>query len=77
MKYRDKIICLFSVLVCGFGFMGGLLISYDNLMTDKSCPSLGFIPACYVVAIGYALMLIATIIKKEGTLLQVGCLYLY
>lgn len=47
------------------GFIGALKVSYENL-TGNPCPHVFFVPVCYAVLIGYALMVLSVIINHNG-----------
>ena len=55
---------LVKVILCSFitlGLYGAASVSYTTITGTAPCPSVGFVPACFVVFIGYLLMLIASI----------------
>jgi len=59
-----KNILRFSVIILGaVGFLGVTQISYVHAIGQESCPILGSIPACYLIFIGYA-MVIASMLPK-------------
>ena len=45
------------------GLYGAFNVSYDTLTGVAPCPSVVGIPACFVVFIGYSLMLIAVVLQ--------------
>ncbi len=51
---------LFALLATGL--YGAASVSYTTITGVAPCPTVGFIPACFVVFIGYLFMLIATIL---------------
>ena len=48
-----------------FGFVSVAKVSFDNF-TGSACPSLLFVPVCYIVTVAYGLMLGALIINHSG-----------
>ena len=46
-----------------FGFIQGLTLSVDQLATGDACPSIGPLPACYLVAIAYGLASVAWLMR--------------
>jgi len=49
----------------GVGLYGALSVSYVTITGTSPCPSIGGIPACYVVLFGYSMMLLATLLHKH------------
>jgi len=49
-----------------FGFVGGLNLSYQNYQ-GTLCPHLGLVPVCYVVTLAYGLMILAIIVRHDGS----------
>jgi hypothetical protein len=41
--------------LCGIGLFGAASITYEHAMGIESCPTLGPVPACYIVLSGYGL----------------------
>jgi len=60
-KFND--IALWVLLLIGFAY--AVLVSYRNLSGDP-CPSIGPVPACYLVLISYALMILSLIVSRNG-----------
>ncbi len=48
----------------GLGWIGGLLVSIDTITGADACPEIGFVPACYVVLLGYSLMLVSAALPR-------------
>lgn len=48
-----------------FGFVSVAKVSFDNF-TGSACPSLLFVPVCYIVTVAYGLMLASLIINHNG-----------
>ena len=48
-----------------FGFISGLQLSIANAM-GTTCPSLLFLPVCYLVTVAYGLMLISLFISAQA-----------
>lgn len=44
-----------------FGAIAGINLSISHLSTGETCPIIGPLPACYLVAIGYSLVAISAI----------------
>ncbi len=61
----NKIIFILFLSIGFLGFLGGFFISYKNIIYGDACPNLWILPACYLVTIGYALMLLASFKKKN------------
>ena len=51
-------------LLVAFGLFGGIRLSYINILGTNSCPHLGPIALCYIVAIGYLSMFLGLCISK-------------
>ena len=64
MRQTSKILLFILTTV---GFIYGLKLSYDTWMQISPCPSLGVIPACYLVTIGYLLMILSLISTSKIT----------
>lgn len=47
------------------GFVGALSVSYNTFTGLKPCPQLFIVPACYAVALGYGLILLSLLFKKN------------
>jgi len=41
--------------LCAIGLFGAASITYEHAIGIESCPTLGPVPACYVVLLGYTL----------------------
>ena len=52
-----------------FGVAGVAPIAFQQWSGDTACPSLGFIPACYIAFLGYSLTAISTFLKDKVRLL--------
>jgi hypothetical protein len=64
-KYYHFTLFLLTLLICLFGVYAGFSISLKNYQNINSCPTIGIVPACYVVTAGYLLMLAGTLIKSQ------------
>lgn len=53
------------LLLTTIAMVGIVPISYRQFVGVAACPAIGSVPACYVVLIGY-LMLIAAIVSRAG-----------
>lgn len=49
----------------GVGLYGAFSVSYTTMTGTSPCPSIVGIPACFVVFMGYSLMLIAALINTH------------
>ena len=50
----------FGIILLGvLGFIGVTKISYQHWIGASSCPMLGAIPACYVIFVAYAMVVIS------------------
>ena len=56
----DGVLCL----ILAFGFLGAAKVSYDNF-SGSACPTIGFIPICYVVLVAYGLMIAGLAIRQN------------
>ena len=52
-------------LLLAIGLIGALKVSYENY-TGTPCPQVLIVPICYVVLIGYTLMVLSVIINHNG-----------
>ena len=52
-------------LISGFGTFAGLQLSGSHLQTGETCPVLGPVPACYLVAVAYALILMSAVLIRK------------
>lgn len=48
------------------GLIGVAPIAYRQIVGTASCPPLGFVPACYVVLLGYALIAVSLIAGERA-----------
>ncbi len=64
MKFTAQhIFILVGMGLSGFGFYQGVTLSVDQLATGNACPSLGPLPACYLVAVSYGLVSLAWVLR--------------
>jgi len=49
------------LLLALFGAIAGINLSISHLNTGETCPVLGPLPACYLVAIGYSLVALSAV----------------
>lgn len=61
-KTAQYALILFSLL----GTLAGGKLSIEHLQTGETCPEIGPIPACLIVFIGYALVLISVTIGPRS-----------
>jgi hypothetical protein len=59
MIYVVRIILLGFISV---GLYGALSVSYDTVSGKLPCPDVASIPACFIVLVAYALMLVAALL---------------
>lgn len=50
------------------GLYGAASVSYTTITGSAPCPTVGFIPACFIVFIGYLLMLVAIVMVSRRRL---------
>ena len=48
----------------GTGFYGALSVSYTTITGTSPCPNIGGVPACFIVLLGYTVMLVASLLPK-------------
>ena len=53
------------MLIAAFGAFAGLRLTLEHLQVGEICPTLGPLPACLVVFLGYLLVLIAAIAQQK------------
>ena len=63
--FLTKFFLTITVLLSLFGLLGVVPVSIDTWTETKLCPTVGIVPACYVVLTGYFLMLLAIILQKK------------
>ena len=64
VKYKKP---FFFTLVLGLSAValyGVIPVSYNTFMNTGTCPMLGIVPACYIVTIGYSLIILSLFLKK-------------
>ncbi len=61
---RYKLATTLLWLLIGFGFLGGLNVSYANFTGEHLCPHIAGLVICYVVTIAYGLMFVSLFIQK-------------
>jgi hypothetical protein len=61
---------IITILLAAIALMAVIPVSYTTLMTNKGCPYLWLIPACYIVTIGYTLILISLFTRKNNLFLM-------
>jgi hypothetical protein len=62
---RNKIVTTLLWVLIGFGFLGGLNVSYANFTGEHLCPNIAGFVICYIVTIAYGLMFVSLFIQKE------------
>ena len=63
---RHTIIRLIIIVLGLFGAYASFDISKTHLSGVEDCPTIGFIPACYVVLLGYFSMVLSVICPKKS-----------
>jgi hypothetical protein len=63
---RIKIATTLLWVLIGFGFLGGLNVSYANYTGEQACPNVSGLAICYVVTLAYGLMLLSLLIQKAA-----------
>jgi len=59
------LIRLAIIVLSGLGFLGVGGISLSHWTGEAGCPMLGPIPACYVIFVGYGLILLSTFVRSN------------
>ena len=62
MIWVSRLLRVGIVLTCVVVLSGIIPISFTHFQTGDACPTLGFIPACYLVSICYAAMALAALV---------------
>tara|TARA_R110001583_G_scaffold191648_1_gene357276 strand:+ start:755 stop:1189 length:435 start_codon:yes stop_codon:yes gene_type:complete len=60
----QRLIKVILLVLLSIGLYGALSVSYLTVTGIAPCPSVANIPACFIVTIGYFLMLIATLFNN-------------
>jgi hypothetical protein len=62
------------IILAGLGALAGARLSFTHMTQGDICPMLAFIPACIIVFLGYALVLLAAIFdgKKSKPMFFIG-----
>ena len=59
-------ICFFTTIALALiGLIGVIPVSYKTFTAVKMCPMIGVIPACYIVTVGYFLVFLSCLLKKN------------
>ena len=53
------------IVIGGFGTLAGLKLSAEHLQHGEVCPTLGPLPACIVVFLGYLCVVLAAVFLKK------------
>ena len=67
----NSVTTIVKVILLGLlavGLYGAASVSYSTITGTTPCPTVGFVPACFVVFTGYLFMLIATVIMHQRRL---------
>ena len=59
------LIRLTILLLGGVGFFGVGSISLAHWSGESSCPTIGSLPACYLILVGYGLILVSLFVKPK------------
>ena len=64
------------IILALLGFIGVSKISYIHYIGEESCPMIGILPACYLIFIAYAMVVVSMFpkIKKAKTVFIIGWL---
>ena len=62
----DKVARYLLIAISLFGTYAGAKLSISHFQTGETCPTLGPIPACYVVLAGYAIILLSTVLRGHA-----------
>ena len=57
------LIRLAIIALGGLGFLGVGGISFSHWTGEATCPMIGLIPACYIIFVGYGLILLSIFVK--------------
>lgn len=73
-----KVSKVFLWLLLALGLYGAVSVSYSTITNKSPCPSVAGIYICYVVLLGYFLMVIAQVLKPyKRTMFYVGWLIVF
>jgi len=75
MTFMQRLPQIFLGLLSALGTFAGLRLSLDHLQHGEVCPTLGPIPACIIVFVGYLAVLIAAFSFRKswaGKLFYIG-----
>ena len=64
------LIRLAIIILGGLGFLGVGGISLSHWSGEASCPTIGSLPACYVILIGYGLILLSLLVKPKTSVVM-------
>jgi len=53
------------IILGGLGFIGVGGISHSHWSGEASCPTIGSLPACYIILLGYGLILASLLLKPK------------
>jgi hypothetical protein len=78
-QWLSLLLRLIVFSLASMGLLGVSRIVWAQIVHANGCPSLGPIPACYLVMLGYLLILISTLISEKWrfTLFSLGWLPLF
>lgn len=62
-----QLILRIGIILLGIiGFIGVTNISYVHWSGESSCPMLGVVPACYVIFVAYAMVVVSMFLKDNA-----------
>jgi hypothetical protein len=61
------------IILITFGLWGGLNVSFLTITGEAPCPDITGIPICYLVSVGYFLMLISQLFSKSKAASKLFC----
>jgi len=61
---RHHLTGIIIAVIAAIGFLGAIQVSLEEFQTGTGCPHFGAIPACYIVSLAYALILISVVLKN-------------
>lgn len=72
-KYKKQFFFTLVLCLSAVALYGVIPVSYNTFLKIGTCPMLGVVPACYVVTIGYSLIILSLFLKNS-TIFLIGSL---
>ena len=63
---KKNILSTIIIILGLLGFFGVSQISYLHFTKQESCPMIGQVPACYVIFVGYFLIVLSMLLKVSN-----------